>query len=471
MIRPPRALILLVLVCAALVTASNASARAPAIVGGTAAAPGDWPAFASLRIRSGPLTALCGGTLIGERWVLTAAHCVTTDAGNPLPGISVSAAIGITSLASVPPNAVRQADRVVVGPYVASTSEGDWALLRLSSPSGSQALRLPRAGSPPFPAGTQARVAGFGTTSEKGPISITLLEATVPLVADDVCSSLLGSFGFEPETMLCAGFLAGGVDTCQGDSGGPLVAADDAGLDLLIGVTSWGIGCARPDLPGVYTRLARFSTGIASVLAGDSAARAGAPSVSGTAAAITGASSIRISSTVDPDGLATQLRVEYGPTSEYGTTVATYAGAGQAARLALTLDGLERGETYHYRVVAENLAGIATGPDRVVKAGDDDRPPELRALPASGHPGARIHIRYRVHDPLGGKVRERITIRTLAGRQLAVLRFPPAPAPEGTTRARSWNVPSTVTGNLRYCVDATDQGNDTSHSCSRLHIS
>ena len=322
----PRRLTLVLLVCAVLATASNASARVPAIVGGTAAAPGDWPAFASLRIRSGPLTALCGGSLIGERWVLTAAHCVTTDAGVLLPGISVSAAIGITSLASVPPNAVRQADRVVLGPYVASTSEGDWALLRLSSPSGSQALRLPRAGSTPFPAGTAARVAGFGTTSESGPISTMLLEATVPLIADDTCSSLLGSFGFEPETMLCVGFLAGGVDTCQGDSGGPLVAEDDAGLDLLIGVTSWGIGCARPDLPGVYTRLARFSTEIATVLAGDTAARAGAPSVSGAAAAITGASSIRISSTVDPDGLATQLRIEYGPTSEYGTTVAIYAG-------------------------------------------------------------------------------------------------------------------------------------------------
>jgi secreted trypsin-like serine protease len=469
----PRRLVLIVLACAALLAAPSASARAPAIVGGTPAAAGSWPALAHLQIESGPLAGLCGSSLIGESWLLTAAHCVTHPVtGALLPGLAVTARIGVTNLASVPVSAIRQVDRVIVGPYVPATQSGDWALLHLSSPySGGEALRLPRAGTPAFPAGAAARVAGFGTTSEGGQISTVLLEATVPLIADDICSSLLGSFGFSADTMLCAGVLAGGVDSCQGDSGGPLVALDAAGRDLLIGVVSWGVGCARPSLPGVYTRLARFAGEIAAALAGDPGTPAGAASVAAAAAQAVGLRATRVTADVDPNGLATQVRVEYGLTAGYGMTATAYGGAGDEHDVAVELTGLQAGETYHFRVVAENLAGLASSSDRTFVAGDDGRPPKVRALASSGRAGTLAQIRYEVADPLGGKVREWITIRTAAGRRIALLQFPPAPAPEGTVRSRRWRVPSGLSGNLRFCVQARDQSGDASRpSCAVLRI-
>ncbi|XP_022829290.1 trypsin 5G1-like, partial [Spodoptera litura] len=94
-------------------------------------------------------------------------------------------------------------------------------------------------------------VTGWGATSEGGPTSQTLKVTSVPAVERTQCDAILGGI---TTRMFCAGFTEGGRDTCQGDSGGPAVTGD-----LLAGVTSFGYGCARPNSPGVYTRIGNIN--------------------------------------------------------------------------------------------------------------------------------------------------------------------------------------------------------------------
>ena len=98
-------------------------------------------------------------------------------------------------------------------------------------------------------------VSGWGSTSETGGTVDTLRSAAVPVTDDSTCASEYGS-NFDPTTMVCAGFQSGGVDTCYGDSGGPMQAPIDGGGYRLVGITSWGKGCAEPNFAGVYTRVA-----------------------------------------------------------------------------------------------------------------------------------------------------------------------------------------------------------------------
>lgn len=81
-----------------------------------------------------------------------------------------------------------------------------------------------------------------------------LKSAKVPLIDDDTCEALYKSI---TDNMLCAGYLAGGIDSCAGDSGGPLVC-DVQGRYTLMGATSWGAGCAEANAPGVYARITNF---------------------------------------------------------------------------------------------------------------------------------------------------------------------------------------------------------------------
>ena len=98
---------------------------------------------------------------------------------------------------------------------------------------------------------------GWGATSEGGSVADTLQELdNLPIVSDASCSASIGSIpgysGSVTSDMLCAGGEAG-KDGCQGDSGGPLVVEDSStSQDTLVGVVSWGIGCARAGLPGIY---------------------------------------------------------------------------------------------------------------------------------------------------------------------------------------------------------------------------
>ncbi|EDL83067.1 plasminogen, isoform CRA_c [Rattus norvegicus] len=99
-------------------------------------------------------------------------------------------------------------------------------------------------------------ITGWGET--KGtPGAGRLKEAQLPVIENKVCNRAEYLNNRVKSTELCAGHLAGGIDSCQGDSGGPLVCFEKDKY-ILQGVTSWGLGCARPNKPGVYVRVSRY---------------------------------------------------------------------------------------------------------------------------------------------------------------------------------------------------------------------
>ncbi|KAI8420701.1 hypothetical protein MSG28_007930 [Choristoneura fumiferana] len=107
-----------------------------------------------------------------------------------------------------------------------------------------------------------AMVSGWGTTEEGGSVSNTLQEVYVPIISNVDCRKTAYKHRIT-DNMLCAGEPEGGRDACQGDSGGPLHVRDNATNTWQeVGVVSWGEGCARPDRPGVYTRVNRYLTWI-----------------------------------------------------------------------------------------------------------------------------------------------------------------------------------------------------------------
>ena len=252
------------LLAPALVQAQDAGIR---IVGGTTAAPGEYPwQVAVLKKQGQSLYFICGGTLIADQRVVTAAHCTSGAAS------SLKVLVGTQRLSSG--GSVLDVSTYADHPsYSSSTNRFDAAVLELATSgigAGGKTLSLigqeGSADDSLWAPGKLLAISGWGTTLEGGSVSDQLRKAQVPHVADSLCGQSDHYGGqFDSATMVCAGFDGGGVDTCQGDSGGPLaastqdplpVSADNPAQWRLTGITSWGEGCARPKKPGVYTRVA-----------------------------------------------------------------------------------------------------------------------------------------------------------------------------------------------------------------------
>ncbi|XP_030611093.1 polyserase-2-like [Archocentrus centrarchus] len=236
------------------------------IVGGEDAPPGRWPWQVSVQLFG---EHFCGGSLINREWVMSAAHCFMGT--SPL-GWKVS--LGRQSLQGENPNEVsRNVTTIILHPnYDDLTADNDIALLRLLSPvkftDYIRPVCLAASGSV-FNNGTDSWVTGWGAVKEgvSLPFPETLQEVEVPVLGNRQCSCLNEGLRVT-DNMICAGVLAGGKDSCQGDSGGPMVSKQGS-VWVQSGIVSFGIGCARPNRPGVYSRVSCYQSWISAHILSD----------------------------------------------------------------------------------------------------------------------------------------------------------------------------------------------------------
>ena len=271
---------------------SGAGAR---IVGGTTttAANHPWQAALTLdqtRFSNGGINddldrVFCGGSLVTPVIVLTAAHCVfdtDPDCGAPpkpactsltdpggdgsrkLDPNDVDVIVGRTTLTGTggSEHNAHFTDYLPQG-YNPTTKQNDFAYISLETSSPQARIDIvDRNDGVSWKVNAKTRVTGYGVTVPGNNLSKsdTLRIATVPIISDSVCGSPFVYNGlFFKQVQICAGHLSGGIDSCQGDSGGPLQTAAGAasGATRLVGVVSFGSGCAQPSSPGVYTRVAQ----------------------------------------------------------------------------------------------------------------------------------------------------------------------------------------------------------------------
>lgn len=229
---------------------ANADDDSARIVGGSRASIADHSYAVYLASPDG--FQFCGGSIVAPDKVLTAAHCA---AGKQPADVLVVAGREDKDSGAGMTAAVTS---IWVHPEFTEVRAGfDVAVLTLDKELPYTEIEPATADDKDmYQAGTQGLILGWGRLAADGESSRYLMQAAVPVIADDGCTASYPAY--LAEAMTCAGYPEGGIDSCQGDSGGPLVLNGK-----LAGVTSWGEGCAAAGKPGVYTRIAAYSDAIA----------------------------------------------------------------------------------------------------------------------------------------------------------------------------------------------------------------
>ncbi|XP_027697965.1 serine protease 42-like [Vombatus ursinus] len=235
------------------------------VIRGQAAPPTKWPWQVSLQVYH---KHMCGGSLIDTEWVLTAAHCILWD-------YNYTVKLGDTSYYASENSTIATVKDILIHPSYSEFIfvKNDLALVHLESPvtltQKIQPICLP---SSKFHVknGTRCWMAGWGQTTEKKEDShpLVLLEIDLYIIERKYCnkmlrkSLLISAFvSIVDKKMLCA-YHPEGKDACQGDSGGPLACEIGQHTWVQVGIVSWGIGCGKPEVPGIYTKVSSFSTWI-----------------------------------------------------------------------------------------------------------------------------------------------------------------------------------------------------------------
>jgi len=236
------------------------------IIGGSESQSGSWPWQVGLLIApvgSNTISFFCGGSVISEGWILSAAHCLDDSSTHN----DILVRVGTHSWNSNDGQSFR-VDTVIVHPLYTSSANGihyDVALIKIqgkiSWTDNVRPVCLPTPGTY-ISNGTVCIATGWGSLyNDQSVLPDNLMQVRLPIVTRTECRYAYGS-QIDDKKVCIGDKIQGGIDTCSGDSGGPLVCLLDEQVWIQVGVTSYGIGCADKNYPGVYARVASHTNWI-----------------------------------------------------------------------------------------------------------------------------------------------------------------------------------------------------------------